>query len=43
MIPAGSPAPQFSIPDETNTLRSLEEFRGRPVVLFFYPKDDTSG
>ena len=37
------PAPDFSLPDETGKLRSLSEFRGRPVVLYFYPKDDTPG
>ncbi len=36
-------APGFSAPDETGTLRSLAEFRGRPVVLYFYPKDGTPG
>ena len=37
------PAPDFTLPDETGTLRSLQEFRGKPVVLYFYPKDDTPG
>lgn len=37
------PAPDFTLPDETGTLRSLREFRGKPVVLYFYPKDDTPG
>lgn len=36
-------APGFSAPDETGRLRSLAEFRGRPVVLYFYPKDGTPG
>lgn len=42
-ITSGIPAPDFSLPDETGTVRSLSEFRGRPVVLYFYPKDDTPG
>lgn len=42
-ITAGLPAPDFSAPDETGALRSLAEFRGKYVVLYFYPKDDTPG
>ena len=42
-ISANQPAPDFSLPDETGTLRKLSEFRGKPVVLYFYPKDDTPG
>ena len=42
-ISNGIPAPDFSLPDETGTVRSLLEFRGRPLVLYFYPKDDTPG
>ncbi len=42
-LPAGIPAPDFTLPDETGSLRSLSEFRGHPVVLYFYPKDDTKG
>lgn len=37
------PAPEFSLPDENGTLRSIKDFRGKPVVLYFYPKDDTPG
>ncbi len=42
-ISAGIPAPSFAVPDETGTVRSLDEFRGKYVVLYFYPKDDTPG
>jgi thioredoxin-dependent peroxiredoxin len=42
-IQAGQKAPDFTLPDENNTFRRLSDFRGRPVVLYFYPKDDTSG
>jgi len=42
-IAAGFPAPDFSLPDENGTIRSLSEFKGRTVVLYFYPKDDTPG
>ncbi len=42
-LPAGIPAPDFTLPDESGTPRSLSEFRGHPVVLYFYPKDNTKG
>jgi peroxiredoxin Q/BCP len=42
-ISSGIPAPEFSLPDETGAMRSLSGYRGRPVVLYFYPKDDTPG
>ncbi|MBI4928579.1 MAG: peroxiredoxin, partial [Anaerolineae bacterium] len=42
-ISANQPAPDFSLADETGAVRSLSEFRGSPVVLYFYPKDDTPG
>jgi peroxiredoxin Q/BCP len=37
------PAPDFSLLDETGTARNLSDYRGGPVVLYFYPKDDTPG
>jgi peroxiredoxin Q/BCP len=42
-ISSGIPAPDFSLQDETGAVRSLSEFGGRPLVLYFYPKDDTPG
>lgn len=42
-ISPATPAPEFSLFDETNILRRLADYRGRPVVLYFYPKDDTPG
>jgi peroxiredoxin Q/BCP len=39
----GVPAPDFSLLDDTGTRRSLADFRGKTVVLYFYPKDDTPG
>jgi len=42
-LPAGLPAPDFVLPDENGVTRRLSDFRGRPVVLYFYPKDDTPG
>jgi peroxiredoxin Q/BCP len=44
MLPApGSSAPDFSLPSDEGTTISLKSLRGSPVVLYFYPKDDTSG
>ena len=37
------PAPGFELCDETGAMRKLSDFRGKPVVLYFYPKDDTPG
>ena len=42
-ISAGIPAPDFTLPDETGFARKLSDYRGKPVVLYFYPKDDTPG
>lgn len=44
MIPQpGQKAPDFTAPDENGTSVSLKDLRGKKVVLYFYPKDDTSG
>lgn len=37
------PAPDFSLPDISGSSRSLGEFAGRWIILYFYPKDDTPG
>jgi peroxiredoxin Q/BCP len=42
-IQAGIPAPEFTLLDENGDVCSLSDYRGRPVVLYFYPKDDTPG
>jgi thioredoxin-dependent peroxiredoxin len=42
-LAVGDKAPDFSLPDETGQTVSLKTFRGRQVVLYFYPKDDTPG
>jgi peroxiredoxin Q/BCP len=42
-IASGIVAPEFSLSDETGKVHSLAEYRGHPVVLYFYPKDDTPG
>jgi peroxiredoxin Q/BCP len=40
---AGSPAPDFTLPATDGQTVTLSALRGRPVVLYFYPKDDTPG
>ena len=40
---AGAQAPGFSLPDQNGRLRTNAEFRGKWLVLYFYPKDDTPG
>jgi len=42
-ISAGDPAPDFTLADETGALRKLSDYRCKPVVLYFYPRDDTPG
>ena len=39
----GQVAPEFALPDQNGQVRTLEEFRGRWLVLYFYPRDDTPG
>ncbi len=39
----GTPAPDFSLPDKDGNMVSLSDFRGKKVVLYFYPKDNTPG
>jgi peroxiredoxin Q/BCP len=43
MIEAGTAAPDFELEADDGALVRLSDLRGRPVVLFFYPKDDTPG
>jgi len=43
MLLEKSPAPDFTLQDETGTTRKLSDYRGKDVVLYFYPKDDTPG
>lgn len=42
-ISSNIPAPDFSLPDENGVSHRLSDFKGKPVVLYFYPKDDTPG
>lgn len=42
-VVVGQPAPEFELPDQDGQLHSLEDYRDRWVVLYFYPKDETPG
>ena len=42
-LKVGQKAPDFKLPDENGKLHSLSDYRGKTVVLYFYPKDDTPG
>lgn len=42
-IEAGQPAPDFQLPDQNGREVSLSSLLGKPVILYFYPKDDTPG
>ena len=43
MLEVGTTAPEFTLPDQNGQMHSLSEYRGQRVVLYFYPKDMTSG
>lgn len=43
MLPIGTKAPEISLPCHTGEIISLSRFAGKKVVLYFYPKDNTSG
>ncbi len=43
MLEVGTIAPEFSLPDQNGAMHSLADYRGQKVVLYFYPKDMTSG
>ena len=43
MLSIGTPAPDFTLPDQNGTPHSLSDYRGRKVILYFYPKDMTTG
>ena len=40
---AGRKAPTFALPDQDSKIRRLRDYAGRPLILYFYPKDDTPG
>lgn len=43
MLAEGTKAPAFELPDQNGKIHTLEEYRGRKVILYFYPKDNTAG
>ena len=43
MLEIGTKAPDFTLPDQNGNLHSLSEYRGKKVILYFYPKDNTAG
>ncbi len=43
MLETGTEAPEFTLPDQNGDMRSLSDYRGQKVVLYFYPKDMTAG
>ena len=43
MLQPGTKAPAFQLPDQNGNIRTLEEFKGKKIILYFYPKDNTSG
>jgi peroxiredoxin Q/BCP len=43
MVEEGGPAPDFSLPADSGDVITLSALRGSPVVIYFYPKDDTPG
>ena len=43
MLEVGTKAPDFSLPDQNGNVHTLEEYRGKKVILYFYPKDNTPG
>ncbi len=43
MLEIGTKAPEFTAPDQNGQTRSLSDFRGQKVILYFYPKDMTAG
>lgn len=43
MLEIGTKAPAFTLPDQNGVMHSLEDYKGRKVILYFYPKDSTAG
>ena len=43
MLEVGVKAPDFTLPDQNGDLHSLSVYRGKKVILYFYPKDNTPG
>ncbi len=43
LVEPGRKAPAFALPDQDGKLHRLKDYAGRPLILYFYPKDDTPG
>lgn len=43
MLEIGTKAPTFALPDQNGDIHTLEEYKGKKVILYFYPKDNTAG
>lgn len=43
MLAIGTKAPEFTLPDQNGEMRSLSDYKGQKVILYFYPKDMTAG
>ena len=43
MLEIGTKAPAFSLPDQNGDMHSLDDYKGKKVILYFYPKDNTAG
>lgn len=43
MLQVGTKAPDFTLPDQNGKMHSLKDYRGKKIILYFYPKDNTSG
>ncbi len=43
MLEKGTKAPEFTLPDQNGQMHSLSDYKGQKVILYFYPKDNTSG
>lgn len=43
MLEIGTKAPDFSLPDQNGEIHSLKEYKGKKVILYFYPRDNTAG
>lgn len=43
MLEIGTKAPAFELPDQNGDVHTLEEYKGKKVILYFYPRDNTAG
>lgn len=43
MLELGTKAPAFKLPDQNGIMHTLEEYKGKKIILYFYPKDNTPG